>query len=57
MSIEFANKEICEIGFGGYDEFPELWFTIESYDEKGNHRICDCDFTVSLIRMGMFEEG
>ena len=55
MSVDFANKEICEIGFGGYDECPELWFTIESYDNNGNHRISDCDFTVSLIRMG-FED-
>lgn len=52
--MEFANKEFCEIGFGGYDEYPELWFSIESYDENENQRISDCDFTVSLIRMGEF---
>ena len=48
--MEFANKEICEIGFGGYDEYPELWFSIESYDENENPRISDCE----LIRMGVF---
>ena len=52
--MDFANKEFCEIGFGGYDECPELWFCIESYDENENERISDCDFTVSLIRMGEF---
>lgn len=50
MDFDFVNKEFCEIGFGGYDEHPELWFRIESYDENQNERIG----RRSLIRMGDF---
>ena len=43
-------KEYCEIYFCGYDECPELWFHIESYDEDGRELIDDD----GLIRMGEF---
>ena len=52
--MDFANKEFCQIGFGGYDECPERWFSIESYDENANERISDCDITVSSILIGKF---
>ena len=56
-------EEYCEIGFGGYDECPELWFSIYIIDDDGNdlldNGVYDVDGTVHesdhhLIRMGEF---
>lgn len=46
-------KEYCEIGFGGYDECPELWFGISIIDDDGNDLIEDRGGD-GMIRMGEF---
>lgn len=48
MYDDWSNKEMCQIGFGGYDECPELWFCIASFDANEEDRID------SMIRMGDF---
>ena len=36
-------EEYCEIGFGGYDECPELWFSIYIIDDDGNDLLDNSD--------------